>query len=286
MARFRRKILASAGATLGMAVLPAAYVALEAYGPASRVAVREYLPVEGFITAAVALVLGASLGAEAHRFCWPGRGVSSALRLVAGNLAGGAVGLTASVGLALLSSRTLGEATPWRAALLLAGVVAAAACVGGTLMFRAADPPRRWNLGLQAKLVAFGLLAAWLLLPQLRAFPARGSLAERDAWARANVPAYPALARVVAECPEVLADVGRVEAMAPTGTDRHSSAQGMNGDDVRFTLEVIGEGGTGTLLADCTLIDGAVLDWHQGRWTFAGKVVRIDSVPARLRWSR
>jgi hypothetical protein len=286
VARLRTKVLASAAATAGMAALPAGYAALEAYGPASRVAVYPYLPVQAALTGAAALVLGAWLGGEAHRLLWPGGGVSSALRLAVGNLLGGAAGLTAAVGLALLSSHALGTTAPGLAALALAGLVAFAACAGGALLFRAIPPPRRWTLGLAAKLLALGLLAGWALVPQLQAFPAGGALAERDAWARAHVPAYPALVHVVGELPEVLADVGSVEGIAPTGADRHASAVGMNGDDLRFTLEVAGSRGTGTFLVDCTLADGMVLDWREGRWTFGGVAVPVRSVPASLRLPR
>jgi hypothetical protein len=132
------------------------------------------------------------------------------------------------------------------------------------------------------RLAALALLVLWVALAQLRAFPATASLAERDVWARDHVRHYAALRRIVAAVPEVQNDIGRIVAIAPTAKDEHVFAREMNGDDMRFTLDVVGERGTGTFYADCTLDDHRVYDWLPARWTFRGRTVRIDRAPGRL----
>ncbi len=81
--------------------------------------------------------------------------------------------------------------------------------------------------------------------------------------------------------PQITRDLGRVDRLAPTGADKHSFAREMDGDDLRFTLEVVGAKGTGTLRADCTISGDRVLDWRSGVWRFQGKATRIDSVPGQ-----
>ena len=143
------------------------------------------------------------------------------------------------------------------------------------LPLRAAARPR-------LRLIGLALLLSWIALPQLRAFPASASAAERDAWARARVRHYAALTRVVAAVPEVQRDVGRVVAIAPTGGDAHRFAREMNGDDMLFVLEVVGERGRGVFHADCTLDDHRVYGWNPGRWLSRGREQRIDAVPERV----
>jgi hypothetical protein len=168
----------------------------------------------------------------------------------------------------------------------LAGALFAAA-VGAALgagvprwLRRPADgAPRRLP---RMRLAALALLAVWVAWPQLFAFPASADLHARDAWARAHVPRYAALTRVVAALPEVQRDVGPVRAMAPTANDAHRSARTMDGDEMRFTLEVAGERGRGTFNADCTLDESRIYEWRAGRWTFDGHTLAIAKVADRV----
>jgi hypothetical protein len=113
----------------------------------------------------------------------------------------------------------------------------------------------------------------------LRAFPASASTAARDAWACAHVAQYRALKRVVAAIPEVQRDVGRIVAIAPTARDQHRFAREMNGDDMFFVLDVVGERGRGTFYVQCTLDEHRVYEWRTGRWLNHGRESRIESVP-------
>jgi hypothetical protein len=92
---------------------------------------------------------------------------------------------------------------------------------------------------------------------------------------------YSALARVVASVPEVQRDVGRIVTIAPTAQDQHRAAREMNGDDMRFALEVIGERGRGTFFANCTLDDHTIYDWSSARWRFGGREQSIPRPPKR-----
>lgn len=138
---------------------------------------------------------------------------------------------------------------------------------------------RRWP---RLRSIGLGLLLGWIALPHLRAFPASGSLAERDAWARAHVRHYAALTRVIAAVPELQRDVGRIVAIAPTGSDEQRFAREMNGDDMLFVLDVVGERGRGVFHANCTLDDDRVYSWNPGRWLSQGREQRIDKVPDRV----
>jgi hypothetical protein len=166
------------------------------------------------------------------------------------------------------------------------GLLAAAlgATLGASAARRLRTPkPRaasRWRTRLQWS--AGALLFAWVLWPQLLAFPAHADVAARAAWARRHVRHYAALARVVGALPEVRSGAGRIVAIAPTGRDKHVFAREMDGDDMNFALEVVGEHGTGTFVANCTLDDFTVYDWRSGTWTFAGHTTRIDSVPKQV----
>jgi hypothetical protein len=143
--------------------------------------------------------------------------------------------------------------------------------------------PRRWP---RLFLIGLGLSMGWIGLTQLRAFPASATVAEREAWARANVPQYLALRRVIAAVPEVQRDVGRIVAIAPTATDKHRSAREMNGDDMYFSLDVIGDRGAGIFHVDCTLDEWRIYDWRSGRWVFRGRESRIDSVSDQVPHAR
>lgn len=81
------------------------------------------------------------------------------------------------------------------------------------------------------QLALLGLVFVLALIPQLRAFPAHGTLAERDAWARQHVREYPGLVRVVKRLPALTRDLGRVLQVAPSARHKHAFAREMNGDD-------------------------------------------------------
>jgi hypothetical protein len=168
------------------------------------------------------------------------------------------------------------------AIVLLAAVVGAA--VGADVPHRlwpgAYPAGRRWLR--RGRVLGLALVALVAVIPQLRAFPARASLRARDAWARERVRHYSALTRVVAAIPEVQHDVGRVVAMAPSASYEHVFAREMNGDDMRFTLDVVGERGRGTFQAICTLDDYTVYDWQPGHWHFGQRDVAIEHVPERV----
>jgi hypothetical protein len=168
----------------------------------------------------------------------------------------------------------------------------AAAVIGGSLgalaprWFRRVQPLDASHRTPKLRLVALGILLAWVALGQLRAFPASANALERDAWARAHVPQYRALKRVIAAVPEVRTDVGRIVAIAPTATDQHRSAREMNGDDMFFALDVIGERGAGIFYVDCTLDEYRVYQWRSGRWVMRGRESRIESVPDHVPQAR
>ena len=132
------------------------------------------------------------------------------------------------------------------------------------------------------RLVGLGLLLGWIGQAQLSAFPAAASVTERDAWARAHVPQYAALKRVIAGLPEVHRDVGDIVAMAPTAADEHRFAREMSGDDMVFSLDVIGQQGRGIFYADCTLDQWRVYEWRSGRWVAKGHEQRIEQVSERV----
>lgn len=164
-------------------------------------------------------------------------------------------------------------------------IVIAAAILGASLgaqvprWLRRSQPTAAPRLRPTARLVALGLLMSWLALEHVRAFPASASVAERDAWASARVSKYVALKRVVAAVPEVQRDVGRIVAIAPTARDQHRFAREMNGDDMFFSLDVIGQRGSGLFHVQCTLDEFRVYDWRPGRWLFHGRESQIKHVP-------
>ena len=114
------------------------------------------------------------------------------------------------------------------------------------------------------------VLLAWTVAPQLTAFPDSGSAEQREAWARRHVPQFPQLASLVASLPEVERDVGPVSVVAPTSNEEHVAGQEMNGYDLRFALDVIGQRGRGVLRVACTLDEQRVLSWDSANWTYAG----------------
>jgi hypothetical protein len=129
----------------------------------------------------------------------------------------------------------------------------------------AAETSRGWMRSTQLALV---ILAAWVLWPQLEA---------RDAWARSHVPQYPELASLPAKLPAVLGDVGPIRFVAPTGSDSHGCGQSMNGFDMHFALDVIGERGRGVLRIDCALDNGVIMEWQSANWQFAGRTTPLPA---------
>lgn len=163
-------------------------------------------------------------------------------------------------------------------------ITVAAAVIGaslGVLVPRSfsRSPQRRLPI---LRLTVLGLLLGWIGLVQLRAFPASASAEERAAWAHARIPAYAALTRVIASLPEVRRDLGHVTTIAPTALDEHRSAREMNGDDMRFVLDVSGERGRGVFHVECTLDDYRVYHWGSGRWLFNGRDQHITQVSERV----
>jgi hypothetical protein len=276
----RDRVLASLECTAAMIALPSAYLLSQQFGPSSRVVFYPYLPIELFVDLLVFATTGAVVGAEAHRLLRSSSQDYAPLRLALGVLLSGCACLLVAAILSLLLWRRLSVA-PWIASVVV--LIAVGSTCGGVISFKAvADQTIVRRLPV-AKLVLLGLVMMYGLIPQLRAFPARGALAERDAWARARVREYPSLVRVVKALPAVIRDVGRVVQVAPTGNDPHSFAREMDGDDLLFTLQVVGSKGTGTLRADCTIDGERILDWRSGTWSFNGTVTRIDSVPGQRR---
>src|SRR5271167_3500608 len=76
---------------------------------------------------------------------------------------------------------------------------------------------------------AVSIFIVWLLLPQFRAFPEDGTLAERDAWTEQHVPQYASLKRTVEKIPVIRESVGRIVGIAPTSGAKHIAAVDMDG---------------------------------------------------------
>jgi tripartite-type tricarboxylate transporter receptor subunit TctC len=120
-------------------------------------------------------------------------------------------------------------------------------------MFRSTEPARRGRFHwLPLSLAA--AVALWLIHPQFVAFPAHGTVAAREAWARSNIRQYGSLTRTVEKIPLIQELVGRVTAIAPTSGGQHAAAQTMDGVDMNMTLEVVGEKGTVSPLVAVPLI--------------------------------
>lgn len=163
---------------------------------------------------------------------------------------------------------------------LASGVIGASLGWSIPTWFR--STPERARRVPRLRLAALACLFAWLAVVQLNAFPATASASTREAWARVNLPQYGSLAKVVAAIPEVQRDVGSIVSIAPTAMEQHRAAREMNGDDMHFALDVVGERGKGVFHADCTLDDSRVYDWREGRWIANGREQRIATVPTLL----
>ena len=99
---FRQKAWASVASTAGMFLVACAWLALEAYGPSSRVVFYDYLPFKDACNFVLAATLGAWLGAWCFRLLQSGSQYST-VRLMVGCLLGGALGLIVA-GLLVLST--------------------------------------------------------------------------------------------------------------------------------------------------------------------------------------
>jgi hypothetical protein len=274
-AGFRERALASLGAMLGMLALPILYQLSTSFGPAARVVFYAYEPAEGVGQVLFAGLVGVSLGAEAYRPFLPRGRSYSAIRVAAGCLLGLAAGAAAGVVLGLLV-----VPNPFAfGAVLICSIVGC--WYGGFALHKVLDPDPRGRRFPWVRLAALVLLIVWSLAPHFRAFPAHGTLAERDRWARKNVREYAGLVRIVSDIPAVTQDVGRIIDVAPTSRDQHRFGREMNGDDMRFTLEVVGDKGAGTFWADCTISDGRVMSWTSGRWTFHGQTTPVNGLKIR-----
>jgi len=281
MPNSNERILAACGATVGLMGLPALCYVLAELGPAARIKCYSYLGLEILAKYAAAAVLGLLLGAEAVHLLRP-----SVTRYRTGRLAGGAVlgavvGLVVQAGL-LRAGRAMGLGSSWPTDAVTLTCVGFFAWVGAVLFYKpsAAPWPRRlpW-----VRFAALFVFLAIISIPHLRAFPAHASIAERDAWARRHVREYASLVRIVASVPEVVADVGRITAVAPTSNDRHVYARTMNGDEMRFALDIVGGKGAGVFRAVCTVMGDVTVEWEEGRWIFGGKETPIPASPAPFR---
>jgi hypothetical protein len=90
-------------------------------------------------------------------------------------------------------------------------------------MFRSTQPTKRCRLGWLPLSIA-AAVALWLIYPQLKAFPEHGTVTEREAWARLNVPQYMSLTRTVEKIPQIQESVGSVTAIAPASGQRQVTA--------------------------------------------------------------
>jgi len=281
---FRTKALASLATVLGMLLVPAAYQMLETYGPSSRVVFYEYLPLPGAADYLLAAGLGAWLAARAYRR-FSSHARYSTARLIAGCLLG------SGIGLALVAVSMLGSApSHWMNARVLLVIVSVVPVVagwcGGIVLFKSTEPDARDPRFPWLRPSAAVFVIVWLLIPQFRAFPDEGTVAEREAWARKHVRQYASLERTVEQVPLVAENVGHVIRIAPTAHDKHTAAQDMNGVAMNFTLEVVGEKGSGILHAHCTVDGDTVFDWQPATWSFNGKTTEITTVPNLLRVGR
>ena len=279
MNRFWEKALASLGASIGMIAIPMIYISIESLGPLGRVVYYPYIPVSLVGSLFVAGAIGASIGAEAWLWLRPRGPAYSVLLTARGCLFGAVIGMVAAV-LAAVGLKRVGLSLPLSNAICFI-IFVACSWAGGLLLFKAKDPIGAGRRRPWLRLAALAILIAWCIFPQFPTYPTSGTAAERDAWARKHVREYAALAKAVAQVPEVESDLGRVTQIAPTAHDRQIFATEMNGDDMKFTLEVVGEKGFGLFKADCTLDGDAVMEWRPSQWIFNGRTTVIRSAPGK-----
>ncbi|HXQ52612.1 MAG TPA: hypothetical protein VN802_16065 [Stellaceae bacterium] len=278
---FRKKALASLGVTAGMFLLPAAYMMLESYGPSSRIVYYGYLFPQNAENYPLAGILGAWLGARSCRL-FSRQTHFSITRLAAGCVIGGFLGFTA-VAVATLAALqlTTTQTTVFVGVIYIGFVIVpvVGAWLGGIVLFKPTAPAAGHGRYPWLQPSAAILLIVWLLLPQFRAFPKDGTVAEREAWALSHVPQYASLTRVVAKIPIVAENVGPIVAIAPTGGDDHIAAGDMDGVGFNFTLDVVGEKGHGVFRVLCTIDGDMVFEWQTGTWMFNGQTTEIATVP-------
>jgi hypothetical protein len=148
---------------------------------------------------------------------------------------------------------------------------------GAFVAFKPAEAAPGTSLrSIAVKTVVACAFLAWVVIRQMGAFPSHGDIAQRDAWARGHVREYPGLARFASQLPVVIADLKEVVAVAPTGPEQHFYARDMDGDAMRFTLDVVGETGKGTLWVNATFTEGNLFAWRGGRWTFNGVTIPVE----------
>ena len=277
------RMLASLLAALGMVGLGALVWALDEYGPRSRVVYLPYLPLSGeaahvLVAGAVGLSLSADVGSRLGRGDAPYRPFRLAVGCSLGGFVGSVLGaIAAAVGHGRRGgSDTLGLAT-------LLAVTTLGAFSGAFIAFKRAEgAPGKSAASIAVRGVIASALAAWVVVRQLDAFPSHADVAVRDAWARAHVREYPGLVRFASGLPVVIGDLEKVVAVAPTGTETQIYASDMDGDAMRFTLEMVGETGRGTLWVDATFTEGKLFAWRGGRWTFRGLTTPIEVRTDRL----
>ena len=277
---FREKAWPSLASTAGMFLVPSAYLALETYGPSSRVVFYDYLPFRGAFDFLLAATLGAWLGAWCFRLFRPGRHYSS-IRLMMGCLLGGALGLIVA-GLLVLGTPHATGVHPIVLVVTATIIPGVSAWWCGITMFRSTQPTKRGRLGWLPFAIAM-TVAVWLIHPQLAAFPADGTVAEREAWARLNIRQYLSLTRTVEKIPLIRESVGRVIAIAPARGHQHVTAPTMDGMEMNIVLEVVGDRGAGVLHVDCTIDGEMVFDWQPAIWMTDGLTTEILTVPNLLR---
>ena len=123
------------------------------------------------------------------------------------------------------------------------------------------------------------IFIVWVLLPQFRSFPKDGTLAERDAWTEQHVPEYASLKRTIGKIPTIRESVGRIVGIAPAGGAKHIAASDMDGVGMNFTLDVVGEKGSGVLRVDCGVDGDQVYRWEPAIWTFNGRRLKSRLSP-------
>jgi hypothetical protein len=255
----------------GMILLPVLLAVFQTYASPGRFTLRPYAFPPDVWRYPIAMVLGAWLAARAH-----GARIAAARysewRVVVACILGVVLGVAATAFVA--SKINWGTHMVWVlvAAIPLVPLCSAVAC-GMAFYKPVAKESSRLVQGLEAIVPLCAGVA--LVLPRAPIFPAKGTLAEREAWAEKYVPDYAAFVHVVEAIPEVTNDVGHVEAVAPTAEDEHVAAQTMDGTEIRVALDVVGEKGRGVLRADCVLDGTSVHRWDHSTWTFEGNTARI-----------
>ena len=276
---FRDKALASLAVTAGMVSVAGAYVALDSYGPSSRVVFYDYLPFQGAAKFVLASTLGAWLGARCFRLFRSGVHFSS-IRLIGGCLLGGTLGLIVA-GLLLLGA-AFTPIYPILLTVIGAIVPAVGAWWCGVVMFRStAQVQRGWQDWIAFSAAA--TVAVWLIYPQFTAFPAHGTVAEREVWAKLNIRQYISLMSIVESIPLIRESVGHVTAIAPASGQQQITGPTMDGFEINMVLDVVGEKGAGTLHVHCTIDQGRVFYWQPATWTMNEHTIEISTVANLLR---